>query len=177
MTDSIFNVLLYVSGSEHSFSAAVYAATLLKQLPNIQLTVVQVRDIKNGNIGSEDYNWLDIWPVTPNASWMKKILSEADHETQKEYQEILARTNEIFANSGINIKHEILVAKNNIIDVAETIIDYATKNSFKMIIAGTRGLSDIKGLVFGSFAHTMLNRSPVPVLLIKKLPQEFIDNL
>ena len=177
MPEVTFNVLLYVSGSEHSFSAAVYAATLLNHLPNIQLTVVQVQDSIDGTMGSDDYNWLDIWPVTPNAAWMKKILSEADHETQKEYQGILLRTNEIFSQKGLNVKHEILVANNNIIDVAETIIDYAAKNSIKMIIMGTRGLTDIKGLVLGSFAHTMLNRSPIPVLLIKKLPQEFINNL
>ncbi|AFM42484.1 universal stress protein UspA-like protein [Desulfosporosinus acidiphilus SJ4] len=177
MTDDRFNVLLYVGGSEHSFSAAVYAATLLKRLPNIHLTVVQVQESTEGLLGSDNYQWTDIWPLTPNAVWMKKILNEADHETQKEYQDILDRTNEIFSQKGLNVKHEILAAHNNILDVAEAIIDYAAKNSFKLIIMGTRGLSDIKGLVFGSFAHTMLNRSPIPVLLIKKLPQEFIDNL
>ncbi|OLN27704.1 hypothetical protein DSOL_4423 [Desulfosporosinus metallidurans] len=41
---------------------------------------------------------------------------------------------------------------------------------------GTRGLTTLKGLIFGCLAHNVLNRSPIPVLLVKKLPQEFIDN-
>jgi nucleotide-binding universal stress UspA family protein len=176
MADAKFNVLLYIGRSEHSFSAAVYAAKLLNHIPNIHITVVQVQDSVDGMMGS-DYNSMDIWPVTPNTVWMKKILDEVDHETQKQYKEILARTNEIFSENGLNVKHEILIAKNNIVDIAETIIDYAVKNSFKMVILGTRGFSDIKGLVFGSLAHTVLNRSPIPVLLIKKLPHDFIDNL
>ena len=41
---------------------------------------------------------------------------------------------------------------------------------------GTRGLSSLKGLIFGGLAHKVLNKSAIPVLLIKKLPQEFIDS-
>ena len=61
-------------------------------------------------------------------------------------------------------------------DKVEAIVDYATKNSFELIIMGSRGLSTLKGFVFGSLAHTVLNKSPLPVLLIKKLPQDYIDN-
>ena len=176
MKEDIFNVLLYVDGSQHSFSASVYAATLLTRIPNMHITVVQVQDSIEEAIGSE-YNWMDIWPVNPNAVWMQRIMKESNNEIKKQYQDILARTNEIFSQKGLSVKHEILVAKSTIADTTEAIIEYAEKNSIKLIIMGTRGLSDIKGLIFGSFAHTMLNRSPIPVLLIKKLPQDFIDNL
>lgn len=175
MADVAFKVLLYVDGLEHSFSASVYAASLLKHIPTLHLTVVQVQESMDGTIGSE-YNWIDTWPVSPNSVWMQRIINEADNETKKQYQEILSKTYEIFSQSDLSIQHEILVAKNNYVDTAEAIIDYAMKNSFKLIIMGTRGPSDLKGLIFGSFAHLMLSKSPIPVLLIKKLPQSFIDS-
>lgn len=40
---------------------------------------------------------------------------------------------------------------------------------------GTRGLTSLKGLIKSSLAHSVLNKSDIPVLLIKELPQEFID--
>ncbi|SPF56959.1 Universal stress family protein (fragment) [Candidatus Desulfosporosinus infrequens] len=61
-------------------------------------------------------------------------------------------------------------------DTVDMILDYANKNAFNLIVMGTRGLSSLKGLIFGSLAHTVLNRSIIPVLLIKKLPQNFIDD-
>ncbi|SPF55805.1 Universal stress protein UspA-like protein (fragment) [Candidatus Desulfosporosinus infrequens] len=107
---------------------------------------------------------------------MQRIIKEADHETKKQYQEILAKTNQIFSQKDLSVKHEILVANNNYVDIAEALIDYAKKNCIKLIIMGTRGPTDLKGLIFGSFAHSMLSKSPIPVLLIKKLPQSFIES-
>lgn len=175
MIEFTFNVLLYVDGLQHSFSAAVYASSLLKHIPTMHLTVVQIQDSIDATTGSE-YNSLDTWPVSPNSVWMQRIINEVDVETKNQSQEILTKTIEIFSQRGLSVKHEILVASNNYVDTAEAIIDYATKNSFKLIIMGTRGPSDLKGLIFGSFAHSMLTKSPIPVLLIKKLPQSFIDS-
>lgn len=176
MTDTAFNVLLYVDGSKQSFSAAVYTATLLQQIPTMHLTVVQVQDSRVGALGS-DSNWMDTWPVNPNSAWMKRMIDEADNESKKQYQEISSKTNEIFSQRGLSVQHEILLANTNIKDTVGAIIDYALNNSIKLIIMGTRGLSDFQGLIFGSFAHVMLGKSPIPVMLIKKLPQSFIDSL
>ena len=174
MTNDVFNVILYADGSMHSFSAAVYAATLLKLDPTMQLTVVQVQE--SGAIRSE-VNLMETWPVNPNSAWMQRIVNEADNERKKQYQEILEKTNEIYSQKGLSIKHELLLAKSNIKDTAEVLIDYAVKNSCKLIITGTRGRSDLQGLIFGCFGHELLRTSPIPVLLIKKLPQNFIDSL
>ncbi|KLU59107.1 universal stress protein family protein [Peptococcaceae bacterium CEB3] len=203
MNDSRFKVLLYSDGSHQAFSAAVYTATLLKNTPNMYLTVVQLQECEQGGAGTEyswkelrpkykryywgcikgsDYRWIDTWPARPTEEWMKRVLSEADGETRRQYDEILQKTNDIFALRAANVSHQELCTSTSVADapdISETvdmILEYATKNAFELIIMGTRGLSSFHGLIHGSLAHTMLNRSGIPVLLIKKLPQEFIDN-
>lgn len=172
--DANMKVLLYADGSQPAFSAAVYAATILKNSTNMVLTVVQLQESDGGTAGLS-YNWRDTWPVNPNSAWMQKIIRVANSETKKQYQDILEKTNEIFFQRGFDVRHEVLFANANIPDMTDALIDYAKKNSFKLIILGTRGLSDLQGLIFGSFAYTMLHKSPIPVLLVKKLPQSFID--
>ncbi|WP_041276056.1 universal stress protein [Desulfosporosinus acidiphilus] len=205
MNDSKFKVLLYSDGSHQAFSAAVYTATLLRKIPNMELTILQVQESDDGNeetkyswlelrpkykryhwgrLTENDYRWIDFWPENPDPEWMKSILKETEitSESQKKYAQILKKTNEIYQKRSSDVKEQILYKKtslNETASISETvkmIIDYATQNPFQLIVMGTRGLSTIKGLMFGSLAHTVLDKSPLPVLLIKKLPEDFIDN-
>ena len=174
-SSSQFRVLLYSDGSHQAFSAAVYTANLFNNIPDMQLTVVQVRESDEEPIGSE-HNWVDAWPVTPTAEWMKHALDASDPETKKQYHEILAKTNEVFLQKEHHVKHQVLYASNVVSDTVNVIFDYATQKPFNLVIMGTRGLSTLNGLIFGSFAHNVLNKSSLPVLLVKKLPQDFIDS-
>jgi len=203
MNDSKFKVLLYSDGSHQAFSAAVYTATLLKNMPNMHLTIVQVHEADGGSLGTEYswkelrprykryswgcskgnvYSWIDTWPVSPTSDWMRRVLDEGDSAIRKQYSKILTKTNEIFSKKGLNVKHEELCSDYSISDtsdisqIADVILDYATKGSFELIIMGTRGLSTLHRLIFGSLAYTVLNKSPIQVLLIKKLPQYIIDS-
>ena len=203
MNDSKYKVLLYSDGSHQAFSAAVYTAILLKTIPNMHLTIMQIKETDDGSKGTEynwkelrpkykryywgcstgtEYSWIDTWPASPNSEWMKHVLDKSNVETKKQYAEILTKTNEIFSKRGLHVNHELLCSntsiseKSDISNTVEVIVDYATKNSFELIIMGTRGLSTLNGFIFGSLAHNVLNKSSVPVLLIKKLPQEFIDS-
>jgi len=175
MSNSDFNVLLYSDGSHQAFSAAVYTATLLKNMPNMRLTVVQVQERDEGSMGTE-YNWIDTWPVSPTSEWMKRVTDESDSDTINHYHQILTKTNEIFKGRGQDVSHHVIYSNPSISDTVEALINYATKKSFRLIVMGTRGLTTLKGLVFGCLAHNVLNRSPIPVLLVKKLPQDFIDS-
>ena len=170
-----FNVLLYSDGSHQAFSAAVYTANLFRNIPNMHLTVVQVQESDEGSKGTAQ-GWIDTWPVSPTSEWMKHVMNVSDAETKRHYHKILAKTNEIFFKRDHKVKHHVLYANNDISDVSDAILDYATKSSFSLLINGTRGLSSLNGLIFGSFAHNLLNKATVPVLLIKKLPQDFIDS-
>ena len=170
-----FNVLLYSDGSHQAFSAAVYTANLFRNIPNMHLTVVQVQESDEG-AKETSQGWIDTWPVSPTSEWMKHVMDVSDAETRRHYHEVLTRTNEIFFKRDHKVNHHVLHATDNVSDVSNAILNYATKKLFSLIIVGTRGLSSLNGLIFGSFAHNLLNRATLPVLLIKKLPQNFIDN-
>ncbi|HZK84740.1 MAG TPA: universal stress protein [Desulfosporosinus sp.] len=175
MNESKFDVLLYSDGSQQSFSAAVYTATLSKNMPNMRLTVVQVQESDEGSVG-EEYKWKDTWPVSPTADWRKLVIDESDSVGISQYNKILNKTNSIFTQSGLDVRHQVIYCNPSIPDTVEALLDYATKKQFKLIIMGTRGLTTLKGLIFGCLAHSVLNSSTIPVLLIKKLSQEFIDS-
>lgn len=205
MNKSKFNVLLYSDGSHQAFSAAVYTATLLKKIPNMYLTILQLQESDDHTIEAEyswlelrpknkryywgcptgtgtEYSWIDSWPVNPKSDWMKGVLDESESDNKNQYAKILAKTNEIFTKKRPNINHQVICTNTSISekmdksDTVDAIIDYATKNSSELIIMGSRGLSTFKGFIFGSLAHTVLSKSTLPVLLIKKLPQGYIDN-
>jgi nucleotide-binding universal stress UspA family protein len=202
MKDSKLKVLLYSDGSYQAFSAAVYTATLLKNTPDMELTILQVQETDEGSLGTEyswvelrpkykryhwgcsssgEYSWIDTWPSNPKEDWMKRVLETTDMKTRMQYQQILNKTNNIFKSKKQNVNHQVLCSNTSILesqDISDTvnaIIEFATTNSIELIIMGTRGLSTLNGLIFGSLSHNVLNKSPFPVLLIKKLPQDFID--
>lgn len=204
MKGSNFEVLLFSDGSHQAFSAAVYTATLLKKIPNMSLTILQVHETDKelegateyswmelrpkykryqwGRSEDNDYRWIDSWPAQPNQEWMRGVLNESETslESQVQYAEILRKTNEIYRANSAKIKHQALylrVIPNEPVRISETakmILDYVDTNSFNLIIMGMRGYS-FKGLINGSLARTVLEKSPLPILLIKKLPQAYID--
>jgi nucleotide-binding universal stress UspA family protein len=49
----------------------------------------------------------------------------------------------------------------------DKICDVARVESCEMIIMGSRGRSDLKGLLLGSVAHRVLQQSPCPVLVVR----------
>ncbi|WP_407309166.1 universal stress protein [Desulfosporosinus sp. SB140] len=175
MTDKLFKVLLYSDGSHQAFSAAVYTATLLNKMPNMHLTVVQVQESDEGAVNPE-INWAENWPISPTSEWKKRVVDQSDQATKSQYEKILSRTKDIFTEREENISFQVIYCNPSISETVEALIDYATQRSFKLIIMGTRGLTTLKGLIFGCLAHNLLNRSPIPVLLVKKLPQEFIES-
>lgn len=174
MTDKKFKVLLYSDGSHQAFSAAVYTATLLKKMPNMHVTVIQVQESDEGSINPE-VNWRDNWPISPTSDWKKRVIDDADQATKDLYEKILSQTKGIFKERERDVSYQIIYCNPSISETVETLIEYATQRSFNLIVMGTRGLTALKGLIFGCMAHNLLNRSPIPVLLVKKLPQEFID--
>lgn len=170
---NVLKVLLYCDGTEHSFSAAVYAANLFYSIPNMQLTVLHVQEGVKGTI--EEADMMETRPTNPDLDWVKHLMGEADSDKIKRYSEILAKTKEIFLERGHKVNQQVIYSNPNSLDIVKEILNYASKNAFGLIIMGTRGLTSLKGLIHGSLAHNIISKSTIPVLLIKKLPQEFID--
>lgn len=202
MNESRQKVLLYSDNTYQAFSAAVYTAHYLDNNPNTHLTILQVKDKDLGSMGvkynwrelrikykrnysvclTEPPSWKDAWPLYPDSKWLKSIFAESDSEIQKkQYAKLLAKTDSIFSERQnvqlltlyLNISID---EKSDRAEKVETIVDYATKNLYDLIIIGTRGFSPFKRVILGSLSYELLEKSPIPVLLIKKLSQNFIEN-
>ena len=52
-------------------------------------------------------------------------------------------------------------------DVARGIVDAARDHRIDTIVMGTRGLSDLQGLVLGSVAHKVTHAAPCTVVTVK----------
>ncbi|SDG33437.1 universal stress protein [Desulfosporosinus hippei] len=165
---NLFKVLLYFDGTPHSLSAAVYTADLLNRIPHMSLTIVHAQESIEGVSIQNEYNLMGFW--SSDLCSVKPEVNKASQDSK-----IIAKINEIFFKTGQNVNQRVIFANSNIPDIVDAIIDYSTKQRHELIIMGTRGPSSFKGLMHGSLAHSVLNKSKIPVLLIKKLPQEFID--
>ena len=96
MNESKFNVLLYSDESQPAFFAVVYSAILLMNMPNMHLTVVQLKKSNDGSLGTEN-DWINSWPISPTSDWMKDVMGGSDSAAKTRYNEILTKTNEIFS--------------------------------------------------------------------------------
>lgn len=67
------------------------------------------------------------------------------------------------ARHGIAFSEKIASSKN----IVDTIVGFASKNRFDVIIIGSRGLGSPRASYVGSIAHGIVNNSKVPVLVVK----------
>jgi nucleotide-binding universal stress UspA family protein len=51
--------------------------------------------------------------------------------------------------------------------VAKAIVETAEANAIDLIVMGSRGLSDVQGLMLGSVAHKVMQTADVPVLVVR----------
>jgi len=155
MNGSKFNVLLYTDESQSAFFARVYAAILMINMPNMYLTIVQLKESNNSIIKTEN-NSQNSWQINPS-DWMKDV-------------------QDIFSIRAVDVRQQVIYCNPNIPDTVEALLEYARKNSIELILIGSEEMKTLKGLVFGSLAQKVQNKSPIPVLLVKKLPEDFLDN-
>ena len=66
------------------------------------------------------------------------------------------------ARHGIEFIEKIASSKNAV----DTIVGFAKKNKFDVIVIGSRGLGSPKATYVGSVAHGIVNNSRVPVLVV-----------
>ena len=53
-------------------------------------------------------------------------------------------------------------------EVGEAIVEIANNEKADLLVLGSRGLSEFKGMLLGSVSHKVLQRSDCPVLVIKR---------
>jgi Universal stress protein UspA and related nucleotide-binding proteins len=104
----------------------------------------------------EDEVYLVTVVKEPPKSPEQKIIEERSkaEEVQKEIMKEL---------SDFKVKADILES----LDVPDAIIEYCSKIGCDIIVTGSRGLTGLKRIVLGSVSQAILNKSHVPVLVIK----------
>ncbi|MGE4291294.1 MAG: universal stress protein [Desulfovibrio sp.] len=143
-------IMLGADGSEHSKHAAQYAVDLAKAFNS---KVVIVSTYRGQTIVTED---------PAHQYTMKEMRRRATH-IQAWYRELMVKN---------NVEHEALLLDG---PAAQAIADAAERESADIIIIGSRGRSNIVGMIIGSTAHILLHIAPCPVLAIRmkhRLPSD-----
>ena len=120
--------------------------------------------IKDGSVGEVtllNVVKIDIpWAELENRQFDLNALREPLFAASKKY---LAGVGSRLASQKIKVKKESIESNRP----ADTITDYAKKNSMDLIVVATHGYTGLKKLMLGSVASGVLNQSSVPVLLIR----------
>ena len=135
-------ILLPVDGSEHATRSTVYAAKMAR-LMNARLLLLHCHRPFPVKLGE---------PYFQNA--VDKIMVQS--------RELLAPFRSMLAKSGTPFHDLILEGP-----ASPKICEVARIEKCEMIIMGSRGRSDLKGMLLGSVAHRVLQQAPCPVLIVR----------
>lgn len=143
----ITRYLVATDGSDNALRAAHYAAELMLNNPNMKVTIIYVRSPFSA-----------LRKFTP---WVS--MDDIDVELQKMAQRAIDKTKEVFYAQGLPVDTAIEMGE----DPGYVISQYAKTNKIGHIIMGTRGLSNLSGIIMGSVSHQVLHQSEVPVIFVK----------
>ncbi len=152
----LHRVLLIIDGSPASQQAARYLVKF--PLPdNVDVCVMHVMPPAQQPIGMESYF----------GSWRyQEILAEVDsammQRQEKKGRALLERIRKLLLQKGIESTPVLSRG-----DAATEIIDYAKANKIDLIVAGSRGLSQFRGLWTGSVSRKLVHYSNCSVLIVK----------
>jgi nucleotide-binding universal stress UspA family protein len=131
-------LLLAVDGSEHSHHAIPLVADLAKKSAG-HVTVLHVRE--HG--------------VSKFTEWERETADDAQSVVEGVQRELLAAG----AESSFEIRRALAGR------AAREICDVAEELDADLIVMGSRGVTDLEGLVVGSVAHKVLHLTTRPVLV------------
>lgn len=136
------NILLAADGSENSLRAAQEAIKIASLADKCIIEVVVVIDFsqaKNEVIHAKGKEELEL-------SRQKKLLPIENKLKES------------------NLSYEIKMLRG---EPGPTIVDYANKRNFDLVIVGSRGLNSLQEMVLGSVSHKVAKRVECPVLIVK----------
>lgn len=135
-------ILLAVDGSEHSKRAATEAVKIASINEQCKVTIAYVVDFskaKNEVLHAQNNEELDVT--------RKKRLFPIEERLESN-----------------NIEFTIKILHG---EPGPTIVEYANKENYDMVIIGSRGLNTLQEMVLGSVSHKVVKRAACPVLIVK----------
>lgn len=91
---------------------------------------------------------------------------DPDSKNRETADEIVKKASASIAAEGIVVR-SILEMDYPPDEVGEAVVDIATRENVDLLILGSRGLSEFKGILLGSVSHKVLQKALCPVLVIK----------
>jgi nucleotide-binding universal stress UspA family protein len=144
-------ILVPVDGSEHSFRALKVACTLAIA-EKLSLRLLHVVPNKEVPKGLERYARIEHMQATP----------EFMYETGIAENVLNAARDQALADGIQNVECSVEHG-----DVTSGILEVAGREGVDTIVMGTRGLSDIQGMVFGSVAHKVAHALDCRIIIVK----------
>ncbi|OZM58077.1 universal stress protein [Lottiidibacillus patelloidae] len=135
-------ILLATDGSDHAKRAAENAIHITTCSEGAEITIVYAvaPDKAKSDVLA---NW--------NASEINDVRRERVSDVENKAREA-------------GVKYEVKILHG---EPGPTIVDYANKNTFDIVVIGSRGLNGLQELVLGSVSHKVAKRANCPVLIVK----------
>ncbi|MBD2845392.1 universal stress protein [Paenibacillus sp. IB182496] len=135
-------ILLAADGSRYAVRAAEEAAKIYRLAGDATVEVLYVADLSN--IKGE-------------------VLEARTHaEIQRKRMDKLGPIVEVLDNAQVVYNVSIIPG-----DPGPTIVDYANRHVFDLVLIGSRGLNRFQEFVLGSVSHKVVKRVQCPVMVVK----------
>lgn len=141
----IRKILLAVDGSRNAYRAAEFAVQLVKSIPGSACTVITVVPFT-----TEEAAYL-------GASGVQYAVAVTERVTP-----VMDEIEQLFQRAGLNPEKMVLQG-----DAAAGIVDFAREGGYNLIVLGSRGLGNIKGMLLGSVSHKVMQLARCPVTVVK----------
>ncbi|SHP80862.1 Conserved protein of uncharacterised function, iron-regulated TB15.3 [Mycobacteroides abscessus subsp. abscessus] len=135
-------IMLATDGSEHAKRAADNAIHIASCTKDSLMEIVYVVDADKAKS--------DVL-----SNWNSADIGDKRRDRLKEVERLAKQSN-------VDYKTTILHG-----EPGPTIVDYANKHQFDVVIIGSRGLNGLQEFVLGSVSHKVAKRANCPVLIVK----------
>lgn len=139
---SVKTIILPVDGSGHSDKAAEHAVEYALAA-GAEVVLLHCRRAVPPELGE------------PNVQWVLDQYAASAQEVVRPYEALLGE-------KGVAVRTEIVGGR-----PGQVIADVARAENADLIIMGSKGKSDLEGLILGSVTHAVLHTAPCPVLVVK----------
>lgn len=143
------HILVPVDGSDISFSAVKHAAEIAHAF-EAQLILVSL-------VAEDPFNQADFY-------YSATIMKEYFVQAYANAQEALSQAHQMAAKICKNIDTKIIKGEVS----AEQMVKTAVEVEADLIVMGSHGRKGFQKMILGSFAQDVLNKTVLPVLVVKK---------
>ncbi len=139
-------IMVATDGSDNADAAVAHAAELARKVGATKVMLVHICPGCTADIDVKDFN----------RETAEKIVHEAARK---------------FRGSGAKV-HTRVEIDYPPEAIGSAIVDVAEKEGADLLVLGSRGLSEFRGMLLGSVSNRVVQKATCPVLVIKHAPQE-----